>query len=104
MRTITPAELQQHLQTSTPVLLDVREPAEYEICTIENSVLIPMGEITARIQELDEEDEIVCICHHGMRSMQVAMYLESQGFTNTVNLSGGIEAWACDVQPDMPRY
>lgn len=104
MRTITATELQQHLQDKQPVLLDVREPAEYEICQIDNALLIPMGEITSRIQELDEEDEIVCICHHGMRSLQVAMYLESQGFSNMVNLTGGIEAWACEVQPDMPRY
>lgn len=104
MRTITATELQQYLQDNKPVLLDVREPSEHEICQIDNSLLIPMGDITARIQELDEEDEIICICHHGMRSLQVAMYLESQGFGNMVNLTGGIEAWACEAQPDMPRY
>lgn len=104
MRTITATELHVYLQNKKPVLLDVREPAEHEICQIDNSLLIPMGDITSRIQELDEEDEIICICHHGMRSLQVAMYLESQGFGNMVNLTGGIEAWACEAQPGMPRY
>lgn len=104
MRTITATELKQYLTDHQPVLLDVREPAEYAICQIEGSILIPMGEITSRIQELDEDDEIICICHHGMRSMQVAMYLESQGFANTVNLTGGIDAWANEVAPDMNRY
>jgi rhodanese-related sulfurtransferase len=104
MRTITASDLYTHLQSASPVLLDVREPAEYEICHIPNSTLIPMGEITSRIQELDEDDEIVCICHHGMRSMQVAMYLENQGFHNVVNLTGGVDAWSNDVDASMPRY
>lgn len=104
MRTITPVELHNYLQDQHPVLLDVREPAEYDICHIDGSVLIPMGEITSRIQELEEDDEIICICHHGMRSMQVAMYLESQGFSNMVNLTGGIDAWAIEVAPEMSRY
>lgn len=104
MRTITAIELQQYLVDHSPVLLDVREPFEHEICHIDNSLLIPMGEVTTRLQELDEDDEIICICHHGMRSLQVAMYLESQGFGNMVNLTGGIEAWGSTVQPDMPRY
>ena len=104
MRSITSTELHEYLQDNNPVLLDVREPAEHAICQIEGSLLIPMGEITSRIQELDEDDEIVCICHHGMRSMQVAMYLESQGFGNMVNLTGGIDDWAQTVAPAMNRY
>ncbi len=104
MQTISATELSLYLNENKPMLLDVREPTEYEICRIDNSTLIPMGEITSRIQELDEDDEIICICHHGMRSLQVAMYLESQGFSNMVNLNGGIEAWASDVDKDMPHY
>ena len=104
MRTISATELNLYLNDNQPVLLDVRELVEYEICHIDKTTLIPMGEISSRIQELDEDDEIICICHHGMRSLQVAMYLESQGFSNMVNLNGGIEAWACEVDRDMPRY
>ena len=104
MQTITPFELYEYLQDHQPILLDVREPEEFAICHIENSLLIPMGEISSRIQELDEDDEIICICHHGMRSMQVAMYLQSQGFNKLINLTGGIEAWAANVDPNMQRY
>lgn len=104
MRTLTAPELYDYLQKQKPVLLDVREPEEHAICQLDGSLLIPMGEITSRLQELDEDDEIICICHHGMRSMQVAMYLESQGFSNTVNLTGGIDAWAIEVDPNMNRY
>jgi len=104
MRTILASELSDYLQETQPILLDVREASEYDICHIKNSTLIPMGEITSRLQELDEDDEIICICHHGMRSMQVAVYLESQGFVNVVNLTGGIDAWSVSVDPDMPRY
>lgn len=104
MRTISAAELSQYLQDKQPVLLDVREPAEYAICQISGSTLIPMSEITSRFMELDEDDEIICICHHGMRSMQVGLYLEGQGFNNVVNLTGGIDAWATDVDPSMQRY
>ncbi len=104
MRRITAPELHHHLQTQQPVLLDVREPAEHAICQLPNSLLIPMGDISSRLQELDEDDEIICICHHGMRSLQVAAYLEHQGFTNVVNLSGGLDAWATQVDTALPRY
>ena len=103
---ISPATLKAKLDDShaAAVLLDVREPGEYQICHIDSSVHIPMGEIPNRLQELDEDQEIIVICHHGMRSMQVAMYLESHGFPNVSNLQGGIDAWAVDVDPKMSRY
>lgn len=87
-----------------PLLLDVREPWEYQTCHIEGATLIPMQTIPARLQELDEETEIVCICHHGMRSMQVAAFLERNGFTRITNLTGGVHAWAVQVDPAMPTY
>jgi len=87
-----------------PLLLDVREPWEFEKCQIDGAVLIPMNSIPARIEELDDEAEIVCICHHGARSMQVAMFLERHGFTNMTNLTGGIHAWAVQVDSTMPKY
>lgn len=87
-----------------PMLLDVRENWEFETCKIEGSTQIAMNTIPARIEELDEDAEIVCICHHGARSMQVAAFLERHGFTRTFNLTGGIHAWAVQVDSTMPKY
>ena len=87
-----------------PLLLDVREPWEFQLCRIEGSQLLPMGEIPARAGELDSDAEVVVICHHGARSMQVALFLEKQGFTDVTNLSGGVDAWAKNVDPAMPVY
>jgi rhodanese-related sulfurtransferase len=87
-----------------PVLLDVREPWEYQTCHIEQSIPMPMQTVPARQEELDPEAAIVCICHHGMRSAQVAAFLERNGFTNVSNLTGGVHAWAQQVDPAMPVY
>ncbi len=87
-----------------PLLLDVREDWEFATCKIEGSTQIPMNTIPARLQELDEDAEIVCICHHGARSMSVAAFLERNGFTKVTNLSGGIHAWAAQVDSTMPTY
>lgn len=86
-------------------LLDVREPWEYERCHIAGSINIPMSEFTRRTDELPEVDEIVVICHHGARSWQVANYLETSGIdAKIMNLEGGIDAWAIQIEPHMPRY
>lgn len=85
-------------------VLDVREYHEYDICNIEGSVLIPLGEIADRLDELNPDDEIVVHCHHGGRSMRATQYLKDQGFKNVKNLAGGIDAWAEKFDPDMPRY
>ncbi|WP_019141876.1 rhodanese-like domain-containing protein [Noviherbaspirillum massiliense] len=87
-----------------PLLLDVREPWEFQTCHIEGAVSIPMNTIPARMAELEEDAPIVCICHHGMRSMQVAAYLERNGFTQVNNLTGGVHAWAQQVDKSMPTY
>lgn len=87
-----------------PLLLDVRENWEFETCKIEGSTQIAMNTIPARIDELEEDAQIVCICHHGARSMQVAAFLERNGFTDVINLTGGIHAWAVQVDPAMPTY
>ena len=86
------------------VVLDVREYHEYDICNIEGSVLIPLGEIADRLDELNEDDEIVVHCHHGGRSMRATQFLRDKGFKNVKNLAGGIDAWAEKHDPDMPRY
>ncbi len=87
-----------------PLLLDVREPWEFETCSIAGSQLMPMALVPARQQELDPEQPVVCICHHGARSMQVASFLERAGFENVSNLTGGVHAWAQLVDPSMPTY
>ena len=87
-----------------PVLLDVREPWEFETCRIAGSVSMPMRGIPARYRELKRDAEIVMVCHHGARSFQAGMFLEQMGFTGIVNLHGGVAAWARDVDPTMPTY
>lgn len=107
MQTITAPELAAWLadpQRPAPLLLDVREAAEFAICHIPGASLMAMNTVPARINELEEEAEIVCICHHGARSMQVASYLERQGFGKVINLTGGVHAWALQVDTSMPTY
>ena len=86
------------------VLLDVRDPWEFEICRLPGSVNIPMNEITQRAPELDREARTVVICHFGMRSLEVSNYLDAAGFKDISNLEGGLDAWAEQVDRDMPRY
>lgn len=107
MGVITPGELAAWLgdtQREKPVLLDVREPWEYEKAHIEGALLIPMREVPARIAQIDEAKEVVALCHHGGRSMQVAMFLEKNGFERVHNLVGGIDAWSRSVDPAVPLY
>jgi rhodanese-related sulfurtransferase len=87
-----------------PLLLDVREPWEVQTCAIEGAVHMPMGSIPARAGELDPDRDIVCVCHHGARSMQVAVFLEHNGYGRVHNLAGGIDAWAREVDSSMPTY
>lgn len=87
-----------------PVILDVREKWEYDICHIENSVHIPMGQITERKDDLNNNDMTIVVCHHGIRSRMVAKYLDANGFTNVINLSGGVDAWSNEVDPSMTKY
>ncbi len=87
-----------------PTLLDVREASEYQTCAIPGASLVPMNSIPTRYTEFDINAPIVCICHHGGRSLQVAHFLEKNEFLNVTNLTGGIHAWAQQVDPSMPTY
>lgn len=86
------------------VVLDVREPWELNVCSLPGAVSIPMRAVPARYLELPKDAEIVVVCHHGIRSQQVAYFLERVGFENLNNLTGGVAAWARDVDPQMPTY
>jgi len=103
---ITIDQLKQHLASPTPpLLLDVREQWEYDTAHIEGATLIPMNEIPARaFKELDEDSPILVLCHHGARSMSVAVWLRNQGFEQAQSVSGGIDAWSRNVDPTIPRY
>ena len=86
-------------------LLDVRELWEFETAKISGAKLMPMGEVPSRAhQELDPEDHIVVVCHHGVRSMNVTAWLRQQGFDKAQSMRGGIDAWSCEIDPDVPRY
>ena len=87
------------------IVLDVREPWEYQTAHIEGSRHIPMGEIPARFnQELDPEQHIVVVCHHGVRSMNVTAWLRQQGFDKVQSLRGGIDRWSREIDPSVPLY
>ena len=88
-----------------PVLLDVREPWEFATAQIANSLLMPMGEVRSRAYtELDPDAHIVVVCHHGQRSLSVAMWLRREGFERAQSLAGGIEEWSRVIDPAIPRY
>lgn len=102
----SPQQLKDHLdETSTkPLLLDVREPWEFERCHIKDSKLIPMRQIPNAIQDINPDEEVVVICHHGIRSRAVANYLTQQDYSKVINLSTGIDGWAKDIDTSMPIY
>ena len=102
---ITAPELARELEANPDiVLIDVREPHEYEICRIEGATLISLGELPARLNELDGHKEIVTHCHHGVRSMQALEILQAAGFAKVRSLRGGIDAWSIQVDQTVPRY
>lgn len=106
IRQLTPRQLKERLDHGgePPVILDVREPWEHQLCALPGAVHIPMGQVPMRVAELGKDSEIVVLCHHGVRSQRVAYYLESLGFDKLGNLAGGIDAWAKEVDPAMAKY
>lgn len=103
---ITPEEVKSKLDASERfILLDVREPWEFETARIDGAKLIPMGDVPSRAhQELDPEDPIVVVCHHGVRSMNVTVWLRQQGFEKAQSMRGGIDAWSKRVDGRVPMY
>lgn len=109
---IRPSQLAAWLESERahgePVVLDVREPSELRVARIKADgfklLTIPMGVIPPRLTELDPDQPIACLCHHGGRSMQVAAFLQSRGFSHVANIAGGINAWSAELDPTIPRY
>jgi rhodanese-related sulfurtransferase len=93
LKNLTPSELADYLADQQPLL-----------CHLEGAKLVPMQQVPAWAEYADKDQEIVVICHHGIRSRQVAMYLEHLGFKRVINLAGGVQDWARDVDPQMPTY
>ncbi len=106
VRQVTVRELSALLesQAPTPQLLDVREPWELGICRLDGITHIPMREVPSALDELEPQRPVVVICHHGIRSQQVALYLDHQGFRQVLNLQGGMDAWAREVDAAMHIY
>jgi rhodanese-related sulfurtransferase len=106
IRQLTVSELKQKLDQEPDKLLvlDVREPWELNVCSLPGAVTIPMREVPARTEELPKDAELAIMCHHGIRSQQVALYLERVGFGKLHNVVGGIDAWAREIDKKMPTY
>lgn len=105
MLEITSNELKSRLDKGENLLLlDVREPDEFDICRLENAQLIPMRQLPGRLNEINSKQAIVCYCHHGVRSLQAATWLFKNGFKNVKSLRGGIDHWAEVIEPEMERY
>ena len=105
VRELTPAEFAaQRTAGSDAVLLDVREPWELEIARLPGTVDMPMAQLADRIGELDPGRAVVVLCRSGSRSLAVARFLEARGFRSVANLSGGILAWASDLDPSLATY
>ena len=111
---VFPAQFQQWLASYTaqgikPVVLDVREPWDIAQASIQPGDdfelrCIPMHEIPGRLQELDPDHPVACLCHHGARSMSVAAFLVNHSFEDVSNITGGIDAWSLSADPSVPRY
>ncbi len=104
MQRFSARQLADYLQQHQPRLIDVREPWEFEICHLEGSELLPMGQVPVSLPLFHESPEYVIICHHGIRSLQVINFLTHHGIHNTINLDGGVDAWAREVDLNMPLY
>jgi rhodanese-related sulfurtransferase len=102
---IKPADAKARLDRGESlVLVDVREPWEHNLCRLEGAKLVPLGALAASLNTLPDVEEVICYCHHGMRSLDAAAWLRFQGFAKAKSLAGGIERWSVEVDPKVPRY
>jgi rhodanese-related sulfurtransferase len=102
---VTAAEAAALVKAGEARMVDVREPWELETASIAGALAIPMGDVPARAhQELDPEERLVIVCHRGVRSMNVTVWLRNQGFDRAQSMRGGIDAWSAEVDSSVPRY
>ena len=102
---ISPADVKARIDRGEKLfLIDVREPWEHQLCSIEGAKLVPLGSLAASLQTLPDVDELICYCHHGMRSLDAAAWLRFQGFAKAKSLAGGIERWSVEIDSKVPRY
>lgn len=104
MKQLDPKSLKILLDSHTVRLIDVREPSEFAFCHLPGSVNFPIGQIADHLREFELDETLVTVCHHGLRSHAVAEFLEARGFSQVINLQGGIDAWSREVDPSIPRY
>ena len=105
MREIVPSELRSRMDSGdAPEILDIREDWELDRARLEPVTHIPMDDLVHRLDELESDRELVVMCHHGVRSARVVRFLETKGFSHVINLVGGIDAWARDIDRDVPTY
>ncbi|MDX1442552.1 MAG: rhodanese-like domain-containing protein [Gammaproteobacteria bacterium] len=105
VRQLSPADVRDLLaDTPDAVLLDVREPWEYDIAHLPGSTLTPFALLPLKLRDLNPEAPTVVLCHHGVRSWHAACLLEQSGFKTVFNLAGGIDAWSRELDPELPRY
>ena len=102
---ISPKEVNERVRRGDKLLLvDVREQWEYDLSKIPGAKLIPLGALPANLNTLLDADEVICYCHHGMRSLDAAVWLRQQGVESAKSMAGGIERWSVEVDPQVPRY
>ena len=102
---ITPGDVKARLDRGEKlILVDVREQWEYDLCRIEGARLVPLGARAASLQTLPDVEEVICYCHHGMRSLDAAAWLRFQGIEKAKSMAGGIERWSLEIDPKIPRY
>ena len=105
---ITPLAAKDQLTArKQATLIDVREPAEFALAHIEGAELIPLGSIPAELQKLEgwaDAGDLLILCHHGVRSLQVVLWLRARGVENCYSVAGGIDRWSRDLDPSVPRY
>jgi rhodanese-related sulfurtransferase len=104
MKQLDPKSLKTLLETTTVRLIDVREPSEFSFCRLPGSVNLPVSQIADHLREFELDEILVTVCHHGLRSFAVAEFLEAKGFSQVINLQGGLDAWSREVDPSIPRY
>ncbi len=105
VKELSPAKIKEIIESGEKIrLVDVREEWEYNIARIENAELMPLSQLAEYSKQLGRDEKIIVYCHHGVRSLRACYYLLSHGFSNVINLKGGIDAWAYEVDASVPTY